>query len=144
MYACIHLPGASGAAARRLAALAQAFSPKVEVTAPDTVVLDIAPLRRLFGAPDNPTSQVVPQSLAELMLERTAANMVYVGEWHSHPRSNPTLPSSDDLKVLASVAEWVNPAGQPGLIMIAGDDGHARVLIEGFDSENPTEETCPA
>ena len=30
----------------------ESFSPKVEVTAPDTVVLDIAPLRRLFGAPD--------------------------------------------------------------------------------------------
>ncbi len=27
----------------------------------------------LFGAPDNPTSQVVPQALAELMLERTSA-----------------------------------------------------------------------
>ncbi len=26
----------------------------------------------LFGAPDNPTSQVVPQALAEIMLERTA------------------------------------------------------------------------
>jgi aspartate/methionine/tyrosine aminotransferase len=31
----------------------------------------------LFGAPDNPTSQVVPQGLAELMLERTAA----AGSW---------------------------------------------------------------
>lgn len=31
----------------------------------------------LFGAPDNPTSQVVPQGLAELMLERTAAS----GAW---------------------------------------------------------------
>ena len=31
----------------------------------------------LFGAPDNPTSQVVPQALAELMLERTSA----AGSW---------------------------------------------------------------
>jgi aspartate/methionine/tyrosine aminotransferase len=31
----------------------------------------------LFGAPDNPTSQIVPQALAELMLERTAA----AGSW---------------------------------------------------------------
>ena len=31
----------------------------------------------LFGAPDNPTSQIVPQALAELMLERTAA----AGAW---------------------------------------------------------------
>lgn len=31
----------------------------------------------LFGAPDNPTSQIVPQALAELMLEHTAAT----GAW---------------------------------------------------------------
>jgi aminotransferase len=31
----------------------------------------------LFGAPDNPTSQIVPQALAELMLERTTA----AGSW---------------------------------------------------------------
>jgi len=31
----------------------------------------------LFGAPDNPTSQIVPQALAELMRERTAA----AGSW---------------------------------------------------------------
>jgi aminotransferase len=36
-----------------------------------------APKLVLFGAPDNPTSQVVPQALAELMLERTAA----AGAW---------------------------------------------------------------
>ena len=36
-----------------------------------------APRLVLFGAPDNPTSQVVPQALAELMRERTAA----AGAW---------------------------------------------------------------
>jgi len=32
----------------------------------------------LFGAPDNPTSQIVPQALAELMLERTAASSAWL------------------------------------------------------------------
>jgi aminotransferase len=51
---------------------------------PDGVARDFArlfeehkPRLVLFGAPDNPTSQVVPQALAELMLERTAA----AGAW---------------------------------------------------------------
>lgn len=54
------------------------------VTDPDGVARDFArlfdqhrPKLVLFGAPDNPTSQVVPQALAELMLERTSA----AGSW---------------------------------------------------------------
>ena len=54
------------------------------VSDPDGVARDFTrlfdqhrPRLVLFGAPDNPTSQVVPQALAELMLERTAA----AGAW---------------------------------------------------------------
>lgn len=54
------------------------------VSDPEGVARDFArlmdqhrPRLVLFGAPDNPTSQVVPQALAELMLERTAA----AGAW---------------------------------------------------------------
>lgn len=54
------------------------------VTDPEGVARDFAalfdrhkPKLVLFGAPDNPTSQVVPQRLAELMLERTSA----AGAW---------------------------------------------------------------
>ncbi len=54
------------------------------VSDPDAVARDFTrlfdqhqPKLVLFGAPDNPTSQVVPQALAELMLERTAA----AGSW---------------------------------------------------------------
>ncbi len=54
------------------------------VTDPEGVARDFTrlfdahrPRLVLFGAPDNPTSQVVPQALAELMLERTAA----AGSW---------------------------------------------------------------
>lgn len=54
------------------------------ISDPDGVARDFArlmdqhrPRLVLFGAPDNPTSQVVPQALAELMLERTAAS----GAW---------------------------------------------------------------
>ncbi|MBZ5594907.1 MAG: hypothetical protein LAP39_21900 [Acidobacteriia bacterium] len=45
MFACMHAPG-DGA---RLLACAQDFSPQVEQTDPDTVILDIAGLGHLFG-----------------------------------------------------------------------------------------------
>jgi aspartate/methionine/tyrosine aminotransferase len=54
------------------------------VSDPEGVARDFArlfdqhkPKLVLFGAPDNPTSQIVPQALAELMLERTSA----AGAW---------------------------------------------------------------
>jgi aspartate/methionine/tyrosine aminotransferase len=54
------------------------------VSDPDGVAREFArlfdvhkPRLVLFGAPDNPTSQIVPQALAELMLERT----VDAGAW---------------------------------------------------------------
>lgn len=62
MYACIHLPRASEGEHSRLSALAQAFSPKVEIAAPDTAVIDIAPLRRLFGGPDKIASEIAREA----------------------------------------------------------------------------------
>lgn len=54
------------------------------VTEPDVVAAEFRtlfdthrPRLVLFGAPDNPTSQVVPQALADVMLERTAS----AGSW---------------------------------------------------------------
>ena len=46
MFACMHAPGAGG----KLLACAQNFSPKVEGTDADTVVLDIDGLGHLFGS----------------------------------------------------------------------------------------------
>jgi protein ImuB len=47
MFACIHVVGD----AARLLECAQGFSPVVELTAPDTAVLDASGLERLYGAP---------------------------------------------------------------------------------------------
>lgn len=81
---------------------------------------------------------------ADEIIERTAGNMVYLGEWHSHPKGSPTAPSSDDLNVLKTVTDWVAPAGQPGMIMIAGDGDRARLILEGLDAAILSEEVCPA
>ncbi len=49
MYACIHVPGTGRNAC--VTECARAFSPRVEQTAPGTVVLDIRGLERLIGSP---------------------------------------------------------------------------------------------
>src|SRR5881396_1914677 len=50
MFACIHVPHSSAAADAALLDCAGAFSPRVENTAPGTVVFDLEGLERLFGS----------------------------------------------------------------------------------------------
>ncbi len=50
MFACIHVPNFSGEAHAALSDCASAFSPRVENTAPGTVVFDLEGLERLFGS----------------------------------------------------------------------------------------------
>lgn len=58
MYAAIHIPNASPEASAELAGLAKTFSPLVEITAPDTVVLPVTPLRQLIGPPHQIASEI--------------------------------------------------------------------------------------
>ena len=74
-YAAIHVPARAPQQEAVTAALldcAQAFSPRVEATAADTIVLDIAGLERLFGPPDK-LAQTLRQRARELGLEANVA-----------------------------------------------------------------------
>lgn len=73
----------------------------------------------LFGAPDNPTSQVVPQPLAELMLERTAA----AGAWLAIDFAYKCQYFSDTPAYYA----W-SPADHPNVIGIHSNSKWARGL----------------
>ncbi len=56
-------------------------------------------------------------------IERITAGMLgYVGEWHSHPRNCGCSPSEDDRKAFRWLAQNMNVAGSPALMLIAGDD----------------------
>jgi integrative and conjugative element protein (TIGR02256 family) len=72
---------------------------------------------------------------------RTADNLIYVGEWHSHPNGCATLPSADDQKVFAWIAEHTLAEGVPPVMLIVGEQGRARVFVGAMDST--TEELCP-
>jgi integrative and conjugative element protein (TIGR02256 family) len=55
--------------------------------------------------------------------EATMHQIRYVGEWHSHPRGIPPLPSATDLHQLAWLREEMSNEGLPALMAIAGDGG---------------------
>ncbi len=58
MYAAIHIPNAGPQTTADLAALARLFSPLVEITSPDTVVIPASPLRKLIGPPHQIASEL--------------------------------------------------------------------------------------
>jgi integrative and conjugative element protein (TIGR02256 family) len=55
--------------------------------------------------------------------EASAGQLVYVGEWHSHPAGYAATPSPKDLMQLAELAELLDMNGVPALMAIVNDDG---------------------
>ena len=55
----------------------------------------------------------------------TAGQLHYTGEWHSHPRGIPPLPSADDLQVFAWITEALDADGLPAVMGIVGEGGMA-------------------
>jgi Prokaryotic E2 family A/Prokaryotic homologs of the JAB domain len=55
--------------------------------------------------------------------EASAGQLVYVGEWHSHPAGYAATPSIKDLLQLAELAELLDVNGVPALMAIVNDDG---------------------
>src|SRR6476661_318588 len=58
MYAAIFIPNVTPQASLQLAEVAKSFSPLVEITAPDVVVLPAAPLRQMIGPPHQIASEI--------------------------------------------------------------------------------------
>lgn len=62
--------------------------------------------------------------------DRTAQQLDYIGEWHSHPDGARARPSADDETVFAFLRERLGRAGRPYLMMIVGrDETFARFAI---------------
>ena len=56
--------------------------------------------------------------------ETTIGNLVYIGEWHSHPTAS-TQASKDDLILLASIKEYTRLYGTPGVMLILGEEKYS-------------------
>jgi len=63
------------------------------------------------------------RSAVDSISEKTDGMLEYIGEWHSHPRSCPPIPSQDDLKVFSWLTALMEKEGLPALMMIGGDEG---------------------
>jgi len=60
--------------------------------------------------------------------EITAGNLVYIGEWHSHP-NNATEQSSDDKALMRSIVDYNAAQSSPGCMVIVGET-HFSVYLE--------------
>lgn len=63
---------------------------------------------------------------------RTAANLTYVGEWHSHPPGHGTAPSGDDRVLLEWISEVLAFSDVPPCMAIVGEEG-VRVVVGTHD-----------
>jgi proteasome lid subunit RPN8/RPN11 len=61
--------------------------------------------------------------------DRTAMNLGYVGEWHSHPNGSGTEPSTADAKVFGWIAAHTLAEGKPPVMLIAGENQRVRLLV---------------
>lgn len=57
----------------------------------------------------------------EEIQRRTLNNLVYIGEWHSHPDGCACSPSQDDLIAGVWLAEKTREGSLPGIMLIAGE-----------------------
>src|SRR6185312_16318084 len=63
----------------------------------------------------------------------TAANLTYIGEWHTHPPGHSSKPSAEDGVLLRWIGDVLVFMDVPPLMLIAGQDG-LRVVM-GLDRQ---------
>jgi integrative and conjugative element protein (TIGR02256 family) len=68
----------------------------------------------------------------DILAKRSAGQLHYVGEWHSHPDGAAARPSPDDESVFAFLSAQLGPGGSPFAMMICGaDDSWIRLGWQG-------------
>jgi len=71
-----------------------------------------------------------------LRIERlTGKQVVYVGEWHSHPKGAAITPSNDDRKLFAWLQNFRLRDGLPAVIAIAGDHSSIGWYVDNLDAD---------
>lgn len=74
----------------------------------------------------------------EAVNRKTQRQVEYVGEWHSHPPSQPVEPSQRDFQLFRFLAEERLADGLPPLMLIVGDDGQTACFVETMpEPQNP-------
>lgn len=68
------------------------------------------------------------RATVDLVGKRSLGNVVYVGEWHSHPTGASATPSDQDAEALTLCAVHTDADGIPTLMFIAADAGIAAAV----------------
>lgn len=145
---------APGAQVHRLRVLEPETWTYLPTTDPDRVIADfeqtfdaIRPRLVLFGAPDNPTSQILPQALVEAMLQRTAEahawlaiDFAYKTQYISAPPPYYSWSPADYPSLLAihSNSKWARGLGRR-----LGWIEAAPTVIEGLERVQQCSILCP-
>ena len=66
----------------------------------------------------------------EKISKRTQGQVVFVGDWHSHPKGASVRPSKYDKELLKNYASGMGNEGRPGLILILGDKNKLNWLVK--------------
>ena len=73
-------------------------------------------------------SEGLPHDVASA-IERTAEQLEYVGEWHSHPHGYSCHPSVYDAKLFAWLTDHMDILSLPAVMLIVGDEAHPAVFV---------------
>ena len=65
--------------------------------------------------------------------EVTAGQLMYIGEWHSHPPSSGVSPSQEDQQVFKWISDCMKANGLPPLMLIVGDSGKYAFYLERIE-----------
>ena len=65
---------------------------------------------------------------------RTAGALMYVGEWHTHPRGARAQPSQDDERLFDWIARMLAPDGLPPVMLIVGEE-EERWFVDRLEGE---------
>lgn len=69
----------------------------------------------------------------ECIESATAANLSYIGEWHTHPPCSGSEPSTDDENLLRWIGDILVFSDVPPVMLIAGEDG-LRLLLDSVEN----------
>lgn len=70
------------------------------------------------------------KALVDSITDKTGGVVGYIGEWHSHPKGLSADPSGLDLSQLTFLTQQLRQDGNPGLMLIVGEDGARSFLGE--------------
>ena len=67
---------------------------------------------------------------------KTAGELAYIGEWHSHPDGCSCAPSNHDLILFENITDRMSAAGYPGFMAIVGDQKQSAWFLGAMDAES--------